>query len=92
MAPAWESMPNRAWDTNVWGVDTRKIDRELGWRPRRTIHEGLTSTVHWLRGDPWTRRLYEQRRPDPGHGGRLDERGRGMRAIFALVNAARSVL
>ncbi|HSQ00308.1 MAG TPA: NAD-dependent epimerase/dehydratase family protein [Candidatus Dormibacteraeota bacterium] len=68
MAPAWESMPNRAWDTNVWVADTRKIDRELGWRPMRTIHEGLTSTIRWLRGDPQIRRLYEQRLQDAGTG------------------------
>jgi dTDP-glucose 4,6-dehydratase len=31
-----------------YALDTAVIQRELGWRPRRTLDEGLTETVRWL--------------------------------------------
>src|SRR5262249_5349259 len=35
--PVWGSMPDRAWDTNVWVADPSKIRRELGWNPKDTF-------------------------------------------------------
>ncbi len=61
-------MPSHAWDTDVWVADTRKIQRELGWRASRSIAEGCTSTIGWLRGDEQLRRLYELRLRDPASG------------------------
>lgn len=59
--PAWGAMPDRIWDTSVWVADPRKIERELGWRPARTLAEGLDRTAQWLRADADLHRLYEQR-------------------------------
>jgi dTDP-glucose 4,6-dehydratase len=28
-------------------MDTRKIERELGWRPRESFESGLRKTVEW---------------------------------------------
>lgn len=58
--PAWGSMPDRAWDTNVWVSDPTRIARELGWRARTGLAEGLARTVEWLR-DPRIRAVYEGR-------------------------------
>ncbi|HEY7818561.1 MAG TPA: NAD-dependent epimerase/dehydratase family protein, partial [Vicinamibacteria bacterium] len=32
--PHWGTMPDRSWDSRVWVADARKIQRELGWRPK----------------------------------------------------------
>jgi dTDP-glucose 4,6-dehydratase len=38
-----------------YAIDARKIERELGWRPRSTFEEGLKRTVRWYidNGDWW---------------------------------------
>ena len=46
--PAWGSMGDRHWDTEVWVADAEKITRELGWRPRYTLAEGFDRTVKWF--------------------------------------------
>jgi nucleoside-diphosphate-sugar epimerase len=50
--PRWGSMPDRQWDTGVWIADNRKIDRELGWRPRVSFAEGFGKMAEWLREHP----------------------------------------
>jgi len=30
-----------------YAIDFSKINRELGWSPKRNIHEGLRETIHW---------------------------------------------
>jgi dTDP-glucose 4,6-dehydratase len=30
-----------------YAIDTTKIERELGWRPRQTLETGLRSTIEW---------------------------------------------
>jgi nucleoside-diphosphate-sugar epimerase len=62
--PAWGSMPNRLWDTNVWVSDTRKIRRELGWIPQYSLQSGLLETVTWLRCHPEIERIYRARQAD----------------------------
>jgi dolichol-phosphate mannosyltransferase len=47
--PRWGSMPNRSWDTTVWVADPRKIQAELGWRPRHSLASGFRSFVDWYR-------------------------------------------
>jgi nucleoside-diphosphate-sugar epimerase len=59
--PAWSSMPNRQWDTNVWVADNRKIQSELNWRPRFGIEQGLRSMVSWFRDNPEFLEFYEER-------------------------------
>lgn len=55
--PAWNSMPPRTWDTDVWVADSARIRDELGWRPRWALPEGFQLLVDWLRGH---RDLYER--------------------------------
>ncbi len=39
-----------------YAIDARKIERELGWRPRETFETGIRKTVEWyLSHDAWTR-------------------------------------
>ena len=56
--PAWGSMADRSWDTEVWVADVAKIERELGWRPAVGFEEGLERTAAWLRDDPVARGRY----------------------------------
>jgi nucleoside-diphosphate-sugar epimerase len=56
--PAWGSMADRSWDTDVWVADVSKIERELGWRPAVGFDEGLARTADWLRNDPLVRERY----------------------------------
>jgi len=62
--PAWGSMPDRCWDTNVWVADNQRIRNELGWSPRYTFEEGFRSMVDWLRANPDLR----SRHYEPTHG------------------------
>jgi UDP-glucose 4-epimerase len=50
--PEWGTMPNRKWDTQVWVSDSRKIQRELGWRATHTFEQGFRRTVEWHRSEP----------------------------------------
>jgi dolichol-phosphate mannosyltransferase len=50
--PEWGTMPNRDWDTTIWVADSRKIERELGWRPRYNLEQGFRSTIDWIRDNP----------------------------------------
>ncbi len=37
-----------------YAIDSRKIESELGWRPRQTFQTGIRSTVRWYLGnDDW---------------------------------------
>jgi dTDP-glucose 4,6-dehydratase len=39
-----------------YAMDARKIERELGWKPKETFETGLRKTVHWyLENDDWVR-------------------------------------
>jgi dTDP-glucose 4,6-dehydratase len=39
-----------------YAVDARKIERELGWRPRETFETGIRKTIQWyLANDGWVR-------------------------------------
>jgi dTDP-glucose 4,6-dehydratase len=39
-----------------YAMDARKIERELGWRPKETFETGLRKTVRWyLENDAWVR-------------------------------------
>lgn len=47
--PAWDTLASRPWDTDVWVADRRRIERDLGWRPRTGFAEGFARTVEWHR-------------------------------------------
>jgi nucleoside-diphosphate-sugar epimerase len=36
-----------------WVCDPRRAMDELGWRPARTLDEGLAATVRWYRERGW---------------------------------------
>lgn len=39
-----------------YAMDARKIERELGWRPRETFETGLRKTIEWyLENDQWVK-------------------------------------
>jgi len=58
-----------------YAMDIRKIEQELGWRPRQSLHDGLLKTVAWYLDHPqwvssilqssdftaWVERNYAQR-------------------------------
>jgi dolichol-phosphate mannosyltransferase len=56
--PDWGTMPDRSWDSRVWVADARKIQRELGWRPKVELEEGFTRLARWIREDPERSRFY----------------------------------
>ena len=48
-APAWGSMPERSWDTNVWVSDPTRITTKLGWSARHDLESGLKQTIEWFK-------------------------------------------
>jgi dTDP-glucose 4,6-dehydratase len=37
-------------------MDARKIERELGWRPKETFETGIRKTIRWyLENEGWVR-------------------------------------
>jgi dTDP-glucose 4,6-dehydratase len=41
-----------------YAMDARKIERELGWRPRETFESGIRKTVKWyLENEDWVRSI-----------------------------------
>jgi dolichol-phosphate mannosyltransferase len=46
--PEWSSMADRQWDARTWVADSRKIKRELGWRPQCDFAEGFRRTAEWF--------------------------------------------
>ena len=48
-----------------YAIDPGKIERELGWRPRRSFEEGLRETVSWyLDNEAWCRTVSGGEPPD----------------------------
>ena len=35
-----------------YAIDARKIERELGWKPRETFESGITKTIEWYLANP----------------------------------------
>ena len=61
LAPSTDIGPRRELITFVtdrpghdlrYAIDARKIERELGWRPRETFETGLRKTVRWYLDNP----------------------------------------
>lgn len=59
--PAWGTHTARAWDASVWVSDPAKSARELGWRARRQLDEGLREMSSWLGEHPQLAERYAQR-------------------------------
>lgn len=43
--------PKRAWDTSHWKADTSHAKKILGWEPRHTINQGLSTTYSWFKNN-----------------------------------------
>jgi dolichol-phosphate mannosyltransferase len=61
--PVWNSLPPRAWDTDVWVSNPAKIKAEVGWSAKTTLPQGLRLLADWLQSDP--RRMENYREPMP---------------------------
>ncbi len=62
--PAWGSMPDRQWDTDVWVSDPRALQTALGWSPTRDLRAGLRGLGDWFRAHPalhahYARQIFE---------------------------------
>jgi nucleoside-diphosphate-sugar epimerase len=49
--PAWGSMPQRSWDTNVWVGSPSSMCADIGWRVQVSLAEGMARMAEWLRAD-----------------------------------------
>lgn len=58
--PVWGEMENRSWDSSSWVGSNEKIFRDLGWRPKRSLTEGLENLASWFRDDSELRAFYEK--------------------------------
>jgi dolichol-phosphate mannosyltransferase len=47
--PAWSSMPQRSWDTDVWLGSPTTLERCTGWHASVNVETGIKNTVTWLR-------------------------------------------
>ena len=50
--PRWGTHKPRSWDTSVWVANPSKIERELGWRAKRDLKDGLTDMASWIAQHP----------------------------------------
>jgi dTDP-glucose 4,6-dehydratase len=58
-----EFVPDRPGHDRRYELNIEKIVRELGWRPKHELREGLRKTVNWYLGNPeWISAI--ERRPD----------------------------
>jgi dTDP-glucose 4,6-dehydratase len=49
-----EFVKDRPGHDRRYAVDTTKIERELGWRPKETFETGIRKTIHWyLENEAW---------------------------------------
>ncbi|HEY9871151.1 MAG TPA: NAD-dependent epimerase/dehydratase family protein [Candidatus Obscuribacterales bacterium] len=63
--PAWGSMPNRSWDTNVWVCNNTKITEALGWQPSVSFDQGLALLADWFAANPHMLDRYRKSIADP---------------------------
>jgi UDP-glucose 4-epimerase len=49
LEPAWGTMPDRSWDTDVWVANPARISAELGWSAKLDLEQGLAKTIAWYR-------------------------------------------
>ncbi|MEZ0396485.1 MAG: dTDP-glucose 4,6-dehydratase [Anaerolineales bacterium] len=54
-------VPDRPGHDRRYAMDTRKIQAELGWRPRHDLTSGLRATVEWYLAHPdWVQAIRQQ--------------------------------
>ncbi|HSW90169.1 MAG TPA: NAD-dependent epimerase/dehydratase family protein [Patescibacteria group bacterium] len=47
--PVWRSMEKRMWDTSIWVSNSNLIEKELGWKAKIEVEEGLKKMLVWQR-------------------------------------------
>ncbi|MBU3759464.1 MAG: dTDP-glucose 4,6-dehydratase [Candidatus Omnitrophica bacterium] len=53
-------VPDRPGHDRRYAIDASKINRELGWAPRRSFEKGMTETVRWyLENEAWCRSVQQ---------------------------------
>ena len=55
--PAWGTLGDRSWDTDVWVADPSRIRSELGWEAHVSLRDGIRTTADWMEGSG-TREIY----------------------------------
>ncbi len=45
--PDWGSMPNRKWDLTEWYGDPSEANKDLGWKAKISLNEGLRAYFEW---------------------------------------------
>ena len=47
ISPKWNSMKRRLWDQKIWKADMNKVTKQLSWKPKYNLKQGLSKTVIW---------------------------------------------
>jgi nucleoside-diphosphate-sugar epimerase len=47
--PVWGQKPSQRTEPEMWVADISKAKARFGWRPKRSLEEGLRGTVEWFR-------------------------------------------
>lgn len=42
------AFPERPWKSMCWASDIRSVRKDLGWKPKNTLAQGLKKTIDWL--------------------------------------------
>jgi polyisoprenyl-phosphate glycosyltransferase len=45
--PVWGGMENRSWDLKDWYGNPQNTNREIGWKAKTLLEEGLVATLKW---------------------------------------------
>ncbi|WP_027997678.1 dTDP-glucose 4,6-dehydratase [Sinorhizobium arboris] len=68
-------VPDRPGHDRRYAIDPSKVERELGWRPKRSFEAGLSETVDWFLANRW---WWEPIRRERYSGNRMGEQRRSV--------------
>lgn len=55
--PQWGSMTNRKWDLAEWYGNAEAIEKDLGWKARTSLEDGLSKYSDWQSGSDYEDRI-----------------------------------